>query len=247
MDARREQLCARSLLVRIARWSREAPPNTRMQRTRSSPSALRSPPMRCPLGGGKSRCARQFLWSFGRLFLAVAVFSAVARVGAACSCVEYLTDPIEALNKSSLVFSGEVVSVSVVTVPVIIYWKDDSGELAPFQSMDRKGVVTLRVLKEWKGSGAKEYVVLAGAPPVTPLPVGEVLVDCQEHLAVGQRYLIFVEQYGYAEVNPCAPTLELGRATAVVAALDANAKTKPAQPSTSAPGKGHGTKTRPAA
>jgi hypothetical protein len=27
------------------------PPNTRMQRTRSSPSALRSPLMRCPLGG----------------------------------------------------------------------------------------------------------------------------------------------------------------------------------------------------
>ena len=30
------------------------PPNTRMQRTRSSPSALRSPLMRCPLGGSKS-------------------------------------------------------------------------------------------------------------------------------------------------------------------------------------------------
>ena len=30
-------------------------PNTRMQRTRSSPSALRSPLMRCPLGGTKSR------------------------------------------------------------------------------------------------------------------------------------------------------------------------------------------------
>jgi hypothetical protein len=30
--------------------SSESPPNTRMQRTRSSPSALRSPLMRCPLG-----------------------------------------------------------------------------------------------------------------------------------------------------------------------------------------------------
>ena len=30
-------------------------PNTRMQRTRSSPSALRSPLMRCPLGHGSSR------------------------------------------------------------------------------------------------------------------------------------------------------------------------------------------------
>jgi len=30
--------------------TRRPPPNTRMQRTRSSPSALRSPLMRCPLG-----------------------------------------------------------------------------------------------------------------------------------------------------------------------------------------------------
>jgi hypothetical protein len=29
-------------------------PNTRMQRTRSSPSALRSPLMRCPLGGQRA-------------------------------------------------------------------------------------------------------------------------------------------------------------------------------------------------
>src|ERR1700682_3483124 len=32
------------------------PPNTRVQRTRSSPSALRSPLTRCPLGAGKLRC-----------------------------------------------------------------------------------------------------------------------------------------------------------------------------------------------
>ena len=32
-----------------------APPNTRMQRTRSSPSALRSPLMRCPLGDERER------------------------------------------------------------------------------------------------------------------------------------------------------------------------------------------------
>jgi hypothetical protein len=31
------------------------PPNTRMQRTRSSPSALRSPLMRSPLGAADSR------------------------------------------------------------------------------------------------------------------------------------------------------------------------------------------------
>ena len=38
-------------------------PNTRMQRTRSSPSALRSPLMRCPLGGVKS-WGRVALWCF---------------------------------------------------------------------------------------------------------------------------------------------------------------------------------------
>ena len=36
------------------RGSTSALPNTRMQRTRSSPSALRSPLMRCPLGGRKN-------------------------------------------------------------------------------------------------------------------------------------------------------------------------------------------------
>ena len=35
----------------MRRHSRERPPNARVQRTRSSPSALRSPLMRCPLGG----------------------------------------------------------------------------------------------------------------------------------------------------------------------------------------------------
>ena len=36
-------------------------PNTRMQRTRSSPSALRSPRTRCPLGGWKLTAARGVL------------------------------------------------------------------------------------------------------------------------------------------------------------------------------------------
>jgi hypothetical protein len=41
--------------------------NTRVQRTRSSPSALRSPLMRCPLGGRKlstgSLDERRILWA----------------------------------------------------------------------------------------------------------------------------------------------------------------------------------------
>jgi hypothetical protein len=34
---------------------RKASPNTRVQRTRSSPSALRSPLTRCPLGSAKAK------------------------------------------------------------------------------------------------------------------------------------------------------------------------------------------------
>src|ERR1700730_4839928 len=198
-----------------------APSNTRVQRTR-----LRSPLTRHPLCGGKSHRGRQPLRLLERLLVAAIFLAAWARTGSACSCVEYLTDPVEALEKSSLVFVGEVLSVSVVTVPVITYFKSDAGEMVPSQYMERKGVVILKAIQEWKGSGSKEYVVLAGAPPVTPLPKGEVVVDCEEHLELGQQYLIFVNQSGFAEVDPCAPTLELRRAKDAIAALDAKAKSK---------------------
>jgi len=161
------------------------------------------------------------------------VIVACPRAATACSCVEYLTDPVEALGKSSLVFAGEVVSVDVVTIPEISYSEDKSGAMVPSSSMQRKGVVTLRTLKEWKGDGSKEYTVLAGAPPVTPLPKGWVMVDCEEHLEVGQQYLIFVDRYGYAEVNPCAPTSELQKAKDQVAALDRHATAKQATPTPS--------------
>ena len=47
------------LYERASKNAQKRPPNTRMQRTRSSPSALRSPLMRCPLGSTKRQpCVR---------------------------------------------------------------------------------------------------------------------------------------------------------------------------------------------
>jgi hypothetical protein len=57
-------------------------PNTRVERTRSSPSALRSPLTRCPLGRGSYRSARH---------LAVACWLGLA--GIACTAVAHLKEP----------------------------------------------------------------------------------------------------------------------------------------------------------
>ena len=55
----------------VAGCGSAAPPNTRMQRTRSSPSALRSPLMRCPLGGGSEMSAdRRLVAAWRRSWLA---------------------------------------------------------------------------------------------------------------------------------------------------------------------------------
>jgi hypothetical protein len=212
---RREHGGWAALLVRL--------PNTRVQRTRSSASPPHSPLTRNPLGGG-----RRLRWRMFRVLLLVACIGFLeAQPAIACSCVEYLNDPIEALAKSSLVFAGEVVSVEVISLPRITYF---NNEPEPHQFMERKALVTLRTIKEWKGAGSTKYVVLAGAPPVTPLARGEVIVDCEEHLELGQKYLIFVEQYGYAEVNPCAPTSELQWASKAVATLDRSSAAKRSGP-----------------
>jgi hypothetical protein len=135
----------------------------------------------------------------------------------ACTCYELLTEPAEALAKSSLVFAGQVTAVDVVELPTIVYF---NGDPQPHQFMERRALVTLKVITEWKGSGAAEYRVLAGAPPVTPLAQGEVLVDCDVHLELGGKYLIFVDPSGYADVNPCAPTGRLEQSGKMTAALD---------------------------
>jgi hypothetical protein len=197
-----------------------APSNPRMQRTPSAPL------MRKPLGDVGLPAGIRDIGATARIAtLAVALSIILFRQGQACSCLDYPT-PTEALKKSGLVFSGEVVSVQVVLLPHVVYTENQKHELVPSQSIDRVGLVTLRTLKEWKGNGAKEYLVLAAAPPVTPLPAGMVLVgDCRSRLELGKRYLVFATE-GFTEADPCAPTGDLDSSQATVAALDAHARSR---------------------
>ncbi len=143
----------------------------------------------------------------------------------ACSCLEYLTEPGEALEKSGLVFVGLVVGIEVVSLPVVVYSTNESGAFVPSQIMKRRAIVTLRPSREWKGDRAKEYRVLAGAPSQEPLPPGQILVDCDVHLEVGHEYLVFASE-GYPEVSPCTPTGPLERSSETLAALDRYTKGK---------------------
>lgn len=136
----------------------------------------------------------------------------------ACSCGNYPT-PAEALKASGLVFLGHVTAATTVELPRLLYTKTSDGQYTPFQHMERRSVVTLKVLEEWKGSHAKTYTILAGPLPETPLPPGYVIVDCQTHLEVGKTYLIFATE-GYPEADPCAPTSALDRAGGTIKELN---------------------------
>ena len=198
-------------------------PNPRLQRTRVGPSGRRSPLSRQPLGDGKSRRGS---WVFLRLMraapLAILLLACARQHLQACECADYPSGPVAALKKSGLVFSGEVVAVDTVSLPRVSYTESADHKFVPSQYMARVGVVTLRAIKEWKGNGATQYVVLAGAPPVTPLPPGYVMVDCQVHLELGKRYLVFATE-GYAEADYCSRTGELEQRVQDVATLDAYA------------------------
>jgi hypothetical protein len=171
----------------------------------------------------RSTVSRQPLRGLPILAATLATVLATDGVGLACSCAEYLTDPVQALRKSAPVFAGEVVSVEEIKLPVVVYTRGPDGRLVPSQSMDRKAIVTLRAIKEWKGDGAREYVILAGPPPASPLPPGMIVADCEEHLEVGKRYLVFAGGH-YPEANPCAPTGELQAKGKEATALDRHAR-----------------------
>lgn len=76
-----------------------------------------------------------------------------------------------------------------------------------------------RVIQSWKGEPAKEYTILAGAPPEKPLPPGMIIADCDVHFEKGGEYLVFTTD-GYAEANACAPTGTLQKSADMVRALD---------------------------
>jgi len=113
----------------------------------------------------------------------------------------------------------EASSIEVVRLPLVTYVKNEQGVLIPGQHMERRAIVTLRTLRVWKGEQTEEYQILAGAPPESPLTPGLIVVDCQQHLEVGKRYLIFATD-GYPEADPCAPTGELDKSDSVITALD---------------------------
>jgi len=142
----------------------------------------------------------------------------VATASHACSCIEYLGETKEAFVKSALVFSGEVTAGDTVMLPHVVYELDKNHNFIPSQYLDRRGLFTFRVLKQWKGTPAKTYVVLA-ASPEKPLPGGLITVDCDVHFELGKQYLVFATE-GYSEANPCAPTGPLASKAEIVGELD---------------------------
>jgi hypothetical protein len=124
-------------------------PNTRVQRTRSSPSALRSPLTRRPLGGR-------------RHILAIAVLVATAMLipdpVTACSCGT-APPPLQALADSRAVFSGNVVKIedqlsmpkrmwAVIRIGAAHLFGSEEPEFSPrWYGL----AVTLEVDQTWKG------------------------------------------------------------------------------------------------
>lgn len=160
----------------------------------------------------------------GSIFAAIAIvlIAAAPLPLLACSCAEILTVPGEALEKSGLVFSGEVEKIETVVLPRVVFTEDDNGRLVASQHMVRRALVTFRVIADWNGDRPERYRVLAGAPPERPLKEGQVLRDCEVHFETGKRYLVFTT-FGYPEANACAPTAALEESEATVAALDTTA------------------------
>ncbi len=139
-----------------------------------------------------------------------------------CSCLPIYVNATEAAEAATFVFSGEVTEIETVTIPTTRYW-DEDGELVPHVFMEKFGLVTLRVLKEWKGGGAGFYQVLAGAPPDEPLPPDMVIVDCKVHFDVGKKYLVFAHGR-FPEADYCMPNAELKDSKETIKELDENAR-----------------------
>lgn len=127
----------------------------------------------------------------------------------ACSCVEFLTEPREALEKSSLVFVGRPLARKVVELPLVLQVvpNDEGGEPATIQSAVEKTLITFRVSRAWKGPGQDTYMVMTGG------------TWCEPRFEEGHEYVVFTAGM-YAEANECAPTGEVSRESDVIEALD---------------------------
>ena len=120
--------------------------------------------------------------------------TAVAGVDAESPCVE--VEVAAALAHAKVVILGEVTAMTPT---------DLSGQPAEISRAVR-ALYRVRVLEEFKGSGAAEYALL-GDRPRPPAADGLVYATDGMPLSVGRRYLLFAwGQPDNLQVDPCPPT-----------------------------------------
>jgi hypothetical protein len=121
-----------------------------------------------------------------------------AAPGYTCTCADPAIDPIDALNRSSLVVAARVVAVERLETP----GPPHSGPIP---------IVRLQVLQEWKGSSQLEYSVYGvyawhGDAPPTP-----VLLCDHEPILVGEEYLVFASRLGPEQTNDAPPAFSINQ------------------------------------
>jgi len=150
------------------------------------------------------------------LVILVSVLASLAigrRDSLACSCAEYVNDPVEAMRSSPLVLSARAISITRVENLGVF-----DGHAMP--------LVRFEVLREWKGEGREEYDVFAWyAWPIDGKGDPTAMFDCLERVEVGKAYLFFAravttERGGYM-INLCLPGMPRERASRLEAQLDA--------------------------
>jgi hypothetical protein len=190
-------------------------PNTRVQRTRSSPSALREPLTRRPLGSGITASALAGLLWIGAPPAAIA-----------CSCVAP-PPPLEAMAESRAVFGGKVIRVDdhftlskKIWVGIRYAVSDLFDTAEPDFSPRWYGkAVTLEADRVWKGLIGRSIVIM------TAQGGG----DCGVEFRVGESYLVYLRPYrkDWADTDLCSRTRRIGNAAGDLAALGVGAPPDP--------------------
>jgi len=168
--------------------------DSRVPRTRSSASPLRSPLTRRPFGGRAARLA----------FVVLGALVFLSKAARPCSCVDYSPPIAESVKRADVVFAGEVTKLEVLPS----WWADtgdrDAGllESDPGEPPIRVARVTFAVGKVWKGVREATLVV-------------RTFFDCcicGSRFDIGEAYVV----YGYRSpsgdqlwTNICTRTKEL--------------------------------------
>jgi hypothetical protein len=145
--------------------------------------------------------------------VAAGIISAVIghRAAHACSCEDYTNDPVEAMGKASIVIAAKVVSINRVEGMAAF-----DGHAMP--------LVRFEVLREWKGTGLREYSVFAwyvwpidGKGNLTPM------FDCVHQVTVGESYVFFARPLSDGKghmIDFCLPGALYREAAEIAATLD---------------------------